>query len=313
MGTINDMIQKLERFKDEIENLSGKTISIIPDKNGMIDKQCPRSECSSFFKVNSEDWKNIVKDDEVYCPFCRYKATASEYLPKEQRKELVNSIRKSIMNHWYHGNSIAQNIASLITQEEYELNIICDNCQVRFSVIGAAYFCPNCGCNSVEKTANQSLEKIILKAEKISTIRTNLEQSFTKDDASIFVKTLIENSLSDCIGILQSFSEVKYNSISTIIVPINAFQNLETGNKLWMVLKNQGYANWLTVAEFEELQVFVNRRHLLEHKGGIVDFKYLQKSNDKKYFKGDRIIVKPSDVIRLAEIIQKIINNIVRF
>ncbi len=86
------MIRKLEGLKDEIQNLSGKTFTIDPDKNGMIDKQCPRVECNAFFKVNSEDWKNIVKDEQVFCPFCRNNSIASEYLPKAQRNEVVNSL-----------------------------------------------------------------------------------------------------------------------------------------------------------------------------------------------------------------------------
>jgi uncharacterized Zn finger protein (UPF0148 family) len=273
-------------------------------------KQCPRVECNAFFKVNSEDWKNIVKDEEVFCPFCRNNSKASEYLPNDQTNEVVGSIRKSILNHWNHGYSIAQNITTLNSQEEYELNITCDKCQVRFSVIGTAYFCPSCGFNSVEKSAKESVEKIILKAEKSSIIQNSLEQSLTKDDAAIVVKTIIENSLSDCIGTLQSYSEMKYNNISQTKAPFNAFQNLEIGNRLWVSLKGEGYDNWLTAAELEELTVSIHRRHLLEHKGGIVDKKYIQKSCDKKYIEGDRIVVRPNDIIGLGEIVLKIINRI---
>lgn len=310
MGTIQDMIRKFDRFQNDIKNLSGKSISIVPDKNGMIDRQCPKDECHSFFKVNSEDWKNIVRDEEAFCPFCRNNSKAQDYLPTEQRSELVSSIRGSIMDSWKYGHSISQNIISLQSKAEFELFIQCEKCEVRFSVVGAAYFCPCCGYNSVEKIAQESIEKLILNAEKISLIQNSLEQSLTKDEAAIIAKSLIENSLSDSIGILQTFSETKYNHLSNTVAPFNAFQNIEKSNKLWMTLKGQGYEKWLSADEINSLLLFTQRRHLLEHKGGIVDDKYLQATLDKKYVEGDRIVVKPNDVMDLGKIILKIIDKI---
>ena len=310
MGTIQDMIRKLERFQDEIKDLSDTRISIIPDKNGMIDRQCPKTECHSFFKVNSSDWKNFVRDEEVFCPYCRNNSIAQDYLPKEQRTAVVNNIRRSIMNFWNYGYSISQNLISLESKEEFELHIQCEKCNVRFAVIGAAYFCPCCGYNSIEKTAMESIEKLILNAEKISIIQESLEQILTRNEAAIIVKSIIENSLSDCIGILQTFSEAKYNHLSKTPAPFNVFQNVEKSNRLWMTLKNQGYNTWLTNSELDNLILFTQRRHLIEHKGGFVDLKYLQITNDKSYIEADRIVVKPNDVSVLGKIVLKIISNI---
>jgi uncharacterized Zn finger protein (UPF0148 family) len=304
------MIRKLERFQHEIESLSGKTISIIPDKNGMIDRQCPKDECRSFFKVNCDDWKSLVKDEEVFCPFCRNVSEAGDYLPKEQRTAVLSSIRSSIMNHWNYGRSISHNIISLQSKEEFELNVQCEKCTVRFSVIGAAYFCPCCGYNSIERTAQTSIEKLILKAQKITLIQESLEQTLTKDEAAIITKSLIENSLCDCIGTLQTFSETKYSHLSTTTAPFNAFQHIEKSNKLWMTLKGQGYETWLTDEEAKMLLLYTQRRHLLEHKGGLVDLKYLQVTDDKNYREGERIIVKPNDIIQLGTIVLKIVDSV---
>ena len=310
MGTIQDMIRKLDRLQNEIENLSEKKISIIPDTKGMIDRQCPKDECNSFFKVNSEDWKNIVKDEEVFCPFCRNSSKARDYLPNEQRTQVVSGIRSSIMNFWNYGHPISDDLISLKSKDEFEINIRCEKCNVRFSVIGVAYFCPCCGHNSIERTAKEAIEKLILKAEKFTEIQNALEQTLTKDDATVIAKSIIENSLSDCIGTLQAFSETKYNHLSNSIAPFNAFQNVEKSNTLWTMLKGEGYETWLSKDELNSLLVYTQRRHLLEHKGGLVDIKYLQITHDKNYNQGDRLIVKPNDIIVLGKIVLKIINNI---
>ena len=310
MGTIHDMLRKLERLEQEFDNLSGQPVPIIPDKKGMIDKQCPREQCLSFFKVNAQDWKDIVKDEEVFCPFCRNASPAVDYFPKDQKHALATNVRQAILRHWHHGTSMIENLEALISTDQFELNIQCEKCKVRFSVIGAAYFCPSCGFTSVESAAWESIDKLISTAQKISIIQNTLEQSLTKDEAATIAKKIIENSLSDCIGTLQAFSESKYKNLSNEAPPFNAFQNVDKSNQLWIALKSQGYDNWITVREKRDLFIYTQRRHIIEHKSGIVDAKYITTTNDIIYKEGDRIVVNPHDIITLGNVILKIIGCI---
>ena len=79
-----------------------------------------------------------------------------------------------------------------------------------------------------------------------------------------------------------------------------------------MTLIDEGYDTWLTGREMRNLTIYTQRRHLLEHKGGIVDLKYIQATNDNTYKEGDRIIVKPYDIEILGNIVLKIIDCISR-
>ncbi|MCG9898374.1 MAG: hypothetical protein MH132_00070 [Hydrotalea sp.] len=310
MGTIQDMLRKVKNFQSDIQDLGMKTIPIIPDAKGMLDRECPKNECKCCFKVNAEDWRNITKAEGAFCPICRNNSPAIEYMPKSQRKEIISSVRSLIMDNWHHGTPMSQNISPIQSVEEFELDITCESCKTRFSVIGAAFFCPSCGYNSIERTAKEAIEKLILKAEKIFEIQKALEQTLTKDEVAIIIRSIIENSLSDCIGVLQTFNEVKYNSLSATNAPFNAFQNVEKSNKLWIDLKGEGYETWLTKEELNSLLLFTQRRHLLEHKGGLVDLKYLQVTNDKSYSEGERIIVTPAAISTLGKIILKTIESI---
>ena len=87
---------------------------------------------------------------------------------------------------------------------------------------------------------------------------------------------------------------------------------MEKSNKLWLNLIGIGYDNWLSKTEINELVKFTQRRHLIEHKGGIVDTKYLEVTGDSNYSVGDRIIVKSSDIDSLGKIILKIIKAITK-
>jgi hypothetical protein len=310
MGSILDLKKKFEKFRNDLSNLKDSVVTINPDENGMIDRECPKDNCRSHFKVHADDWKYIVKDEEVFCPFCRNNSKAQDYLPVEQKRILVANVRRSIVASWKYGNSIVSNIAPLTSSEKFELDIQCEKCKVRFAVIGAAYFCPSCGYNSIEKTALASIEKILLKAQKIEIIRDSLEVSLSKDEAAVITKNILEKSVSDYIGTLQAFSEVKYKQLSKSDPPFNIFQNVEKSNHLWLKLSGQGYQTWLTALELNQLIVFTQQRHLLEHKGGMVDAKYLTVSNDQNYIVGQRLIIKKDDVVKLGNLILKIISSI---
>ena len=126
----------------------------------------------------------------------------------------------------------------------------------------------------------------------------------------ILILILLCSFVANSFQLKAVISETKYNHLSTTTSPFNVFQNVEKSNKLWIALKAQGYETWLSKADFNCLLVFTQRRHLLEHKGGLVDMKYLQVTNDKSYIEGDRIIVKTNDIIVLGKIVLKIIHNI---
>jgi len=307
MGTINDLLRKMQNFRQEVESLSGKKINIIPDDKGMIDRECPKENCLTLFKVNAEDWQNLFKDEEVFCPSCRNNSPAKHYLPTSQVKILKDDVQRAIMNNWHHNIPISHSLKSLKSSEEFELDIQCEVCNAHFSIIGAAYFCPCCGHNSIERNAISAMEKLIYTAEHIDSIQSLLQDAHTKDDAALIAKRLIESAVSSCIGTLQSFSENKYNQLSLTPAPFNVFQNVDKSDKLWLNLKGQSYPNWLSPAEINMLALYTQRRHLLEHKGGIVDARYLQTTNDRDYSIGERLVIQPGDVIGLGKIIKKLI------
>jgi uncharacterized Zn finger protein (UPF0148 family) len=312
MGTINDLLRKMQGFRQEVESLSGKTIDIIPDDKGMIDRECPKENCQALFKVNAEDWKNFFKDEEVFCPVCRNNSPAKDYLPSSQAKAMKDVVHRAIMNNWHHNIPISHSLKAVISSEKFELDIQCEACNARFSIIGAAYFCPNCGHNSIERNAINAIDKLIYMAEHIDSIQKLLEDGHTKDDAAMITKRMIESAVSACIGTLQSFSENKYNQLSPTPAPFNAFQNVDKSDKLWLALKGQGYRQWLIATDISILALFIQRRHLLEHKGGIVDAKYLQATNDVDYKVGERLVILPTGIIALGRIVVKLISVIAK-
>ena len=91
-----------ENLIRELENLNHNQISvpINADAEGYLDKECPSKECLFVFKAKEEDWKNIFKDEAVYCPMCGHNAPADSFWTTEQlekaREQGIKYVRGKI-------------------------------------------------------------------------------------------------------------------------------------------------------------------------------------------------------------------------
>lgn len=329
------MFDKLIR---ELENLNNKKISvpINSDSEGYLDKECPNKECLFVFKTKEEDWKNLFKDEAVFCPMCGHKAPANSFWTTEQlekaKKEVTKYVRGKIdtaliecandfnrrqdrnafikMSVKVTGTNSQHYILPVSAKKEFERKLQCEICNANYAVIGSAFFCPCCGNNSVEKTFDESLNKVEIKLNNIPTIRKAIE-TLSKDDAEITCRSVIETALNDCVVAFQRFCEATYQKENpNEKIPANVFQRLDDGSNLWKKVFHAGYQDWLTTSEFNRMNILFQRRHLLSHTEGIVDEKYLQRANDNVYKLRQRIVVKEKDVTELLKLIRKVVAKI---
>lgn len=316
----------------EIKSLNGLSVSvqIECDEKGYIDKQCPSEECEFLFKVNKEDWANIFKDEAVWCPLCRHEATADQWLTAEQNKHLKSealAIAKGKISNALHSSakkfnsrqprnsfiSMSMKVSGGMKRtyalpakaaEAMQLEILCENCNAHFAVIGSAFFCPACGYNSVTRTYSDSLRKIRVKKDNINIIRAALTESVGKDEAELTCRSIRETCISDGVVAFQKYCDGLYSAYGQ--APMNAFQRLKQGSELWESAIQKGYDYWLNTKELARLNTLFQRRHILAHNEGIVDAKYVEKSGDISYKEGQRIVVSDKDIDDLLNCLEKL-------
>lgn len=327
------MFDKLIKELEKLEQLKSVSIPVEVDKDGYLDRECPNEECLFQFKVDEQDWKHLFRDQHVFCPLCRHEAPGNSWWTKEQlelgkkrtTEHIQNVIDKAIVEDARKFNS-KQNRNSFISmsvkvsgtkpyhyiipipsKDEMQLKIQCKECKAKYAVIGSAFFCPCCGLNSADQTFDNSLGKIESKLKNLPLIRSAVE-SVSKDEAETTCRSLIETSLSECVVAFQRFCEVTFLKKSpTTKLKFNVFQNLELGGQYWKDLLNESYSNWLEENDFKELNELFQKRHLLSHTEGIVDQKYLDKSGDRSYKVGQRVVVKEGDVLTIIKLIKRIV------
>ena len=306
-------------------------ITIHSDEKGYFDRECPNENCLYTFKINMQDWKEKISDDEVHCPMCGHIDTADKWWTQEQlesmqeiaasytmsmiTKELdkaFGKLARSTRNNkflkitykpsrkiTFQNNPIGQS-------EEWETDITCEKCGTRYSVIGSAYFCPCCGHNSAVSAFNESTDSIEKMLKSLPEMKQLLTESYGRDKAETMCRGLLESSLGDIVSSFQKFASCHYDKLTGEISRVNDFQIVEKGSQLFKDATGKGYEEWLSDKELHDMNMFFQRRHLIEHNNGMVDQKYVDKSGDNSYVIGQRLVVKESDAYALLAIIKKL-------
>lgn len=302
-----------------------------PDDKGYFDRECPNENCLHQFKINMSDWNEKLSDGEIHCPICGHIDTSEKWWTQSQldymydkamnvgHNYIVNEINKSLKNlerstkrnknakvKYKPGKNISVDNNPWRLNEEWEQDIECSICKTRYSVIGMAYFCPFCGNIDVDGIFDRNLQTIDKIIFSLPEMEKKLMEYLDKDAVMNMIVKMLESSLSNVISVFQKFAESKFKNMSDKNIRPNDFQIVEKGSALFSEFIDEGYLAWVSEEEVEFMNLMFQRRHILEHNGGIIDEAYLNKTNDPNYNVGQRYVIKKADIYNLTSIIDKI-------
>jgi hypothetical protein len=315
-----------------LENLDGSQLSVpisaVPDKDGYIDRQCPDIECDFLFKVKEDDWRKIVQDEAVWCPFCRHEEPSDQWCTHEQIDkakeaavaEVEHRINKSMRhdaaqwNRQQPRNSFISMTMKVderpkeimlpaVAAETMQLKISCPECTCRYAVIGSAYFCPGCGHNAADQVFGQSLSTILSTLDNLPTIAAAFPD---RDAAKNTTRQMTEYSLQNIVTAFQRYAEALFaKHPNSPKARRNVFQNLSEGSDLWKRAFGGGYEAHLSNQELSTLNLYFQQRHLLAHRDGLVDADYIAKTGDQRYREGQRLVIREAAVRECLDVMSQ--------
>ncbi|MFC1905216.1 hypothetical protein ACFLXL_00210 [Chloroflexota bacterium] len=330
-------LRELRRLKDGVR----VSVNLPLDEKNYLDRRCPAEVCAAYFKVLFEDWLNLVRDEIVYCPICRYKAGSSEWNTEEQAQYIKNVglgyVTRTI------GNALSQDAQSfnrcqgkkgfvqmtmsfkpganivimpIEAADAMEQSFVCAACGCRYASLGAAFFCPACGYNSAITIFDNSVETILRMISSVEDIRIALRKSFDVDIAENSIHQIIESSFCKLVSSFERFAEASFERLpneAQFIMRKNVFQNLGESSRLWQQAIGKCYKDMLTKNELADLNRLFQQRHLLTHTEGVVDEEYIIKTNDKTYSVGQRLVIRETSVRQLAGLIAKLSSQLKQY
>ena len=195
--------------------------------------------------------------------------------------------------------------------EEWKIDITCENCGTRYSVIGSAYFCPCCRHNSAVSVFEESMDSIEKMLASLPKMKQMYTTSYGRDKAETMCRSLLEISIGDIVSAFQKFASCHYDKLTGKTCRVNDFQIVDKGSQLFNDAIGKGYNEWLSADELRTMNLLFQRRHLIEHNNGMINQRYIDKSCDNSYAVGQRLVVKESDPTTLLAIIKKLSRGLV--
>lgn len=322
------MFDELMRELRRLES-SGIPVSLPTDEDGYLDRECPSAECLSQFKVHVDDWRDKVRDDEVFCPCCRHTADAKKWFTTDQVEQMGSTARAHVKQRiggamrrdaqrWNHSqprNSLirvtmkvndcpTQILLPRTAADPMRLKITCPECTCRYAVIGAAFFCPACGHNAADLMFSQTLNALRNSLEAIAAVRAAIPD---RDTAETTARLLVENALQNAVTTFHRYAEVLYTRYpARPRARRNAFQSITEGSELWHGATGKRYGDYLDGRELASLIRLFQQRHLLAHTQGLVDEDYIKRSGDTSYREGQRLVVREVSVQECLGLIEKL-------
>lgn len=303
-----------------LRNLGSQfSISLPPDEEGFIGRECPVTECKGYFKVQPGTG---LKGESLpcHCPYCGHGADTDKFFTKAQAEyaksvvmsEVTGALLKDLkaleFNHRPRGPfgiSFSLKVTGQPTaircyrEPKLETEVVCDKCTLHYTIYGVFGFCPDCAVHNSLQILNKNLELV----QKILAVAETQEAEVAQH--------LVENALEDCISAFDGFGRETCRVFAAKSEkPEKAaeirFQNIAAARDR---VKEQFSVDFAATAAHEDwvhiMRAF-QKRHLLAHKMGVVDDDYLSATGDSPSLLGRKVSIAAEEVLELVARLQSL-------
>jgi hypothetical protein len=301
-----------------LRNLGSQfSITLPPDEEGLIGRECPVAECEGYFKLQPGPG---LKGENLpcHCPYCGHGASSDKFFTKAQveyvksvvMREVTGAMLKDLksleFNHRPRGAfgiGISMKVSGQPTairryrESKLETEVVCERCSLRYTIFGVFGFCPDCAVHNSLQILNKNLElvqKLLAGAEE--------------QEAQV-AQHLIENALEDCVSTFDGFGRETCRVFATKAAkPEKAaeirFQNIAAARDRVREQFSVDFAATTAPADWKHILRAFQKRHLLAHKMGVVDEDYLSATGESSSLLGRKVSIDSAEVRELVARLQ---------
>ncbi len=301
------------------------SITLPTDKNGLISRKCPNSQCGGIFKLKPGTG---LKGTNLpcHCPYCGHKTNMSEFSTPEQIEyaksvainQMTNAIQKDLQD-W--GRELERSTKNSFIkfsvdykshpqpiryyqEKQLETFVVCDVCTLEYAIFGVFAFCPDCGTHNSVQILLKNMELVEKEIGLLSTIN-DLE----------LVKRLTDDALENAISSFDAFGRATCSAFANKSADSDkardiSFQNISGAHDRVQSLFGVDISNGIKTEEWEFIIRCFQKRHLLAHKMGVIDDEYVKKAKDPQAKAGRIITITVEEVLQLVGLLKTIGTNL---
>jgi len=293
-------------------------VSLPVGDDGYLGRECPITSCEGYFKIKPGTGLK-GKNLPCHCPYCGHIGPQNDFTTKDQiefaksiaLQQVVDVLRGELKKMEFDikpkgsfgiGISMKLEPGEPIPLKRYrertlETHICCGDCTLDYSVYGVFAYCPDCG--------NHNSFQIL--AKNIDLVRKQLTLANAQLDLDL-KRHLTEDALENCISAFDGFARETcriraFRSHDPSKCTNVSFQNLRHAADKVSDLFRVDIRNGVSAIDWDFAHTAFMRRHLIAHRGGVIDDRYLTETGEPASLRGRRLLIAASDVERLAVII----------
>ena len=295
------------------------SVPIQADEDGFTGRECPNEDCEGYFKIEF---------GTGHCPYCGHTANHDHFWTKEQleyaksvaMRQFTKAVHRELKRMEFNipargpfgiGVSMKVKEGPLLPlryyrEKQLETEVVCSKCTLHYSIFGVFAYCPDCGVHNSRQILSKNLELAIRELNLAQQVDTEDLKAHLIDDS-------LENVVSAFDGFGRELVRVHANKVSE---PEKArslsFQNLAGVRTALQTLFGFDLAAAVEPSEWDAAIRSFNKRHLLAHKMGVVDQRYLDATGDNTTTVGRRIAITADEVRLLVDVAMKLGDHLVR-
>jgi hypothetical protein len=286
------------------------SVSIRPDADGYLGRECPNPECEEYFKITPGT--GIKDPAPCHCPYCGHAGDSNTFFTQEQiayarsvvKQKVIEAVRHDLKALEFEhkprgafGIGISMKLQPgapvpirWYREKNLETEIVCDQCGLRYAIYGVFGWCPDCGVHNSLQILGKNLE---FARKKLA-----LAESVDKD----FAETVIADALAGVVSAFDGFGR----QVASEGEQKASFQNLENGRKCVQQKFSFDMADTVTEEEWRSACRSFQKRHLLAHRMGVIDEEYVQKACDPSAVIGRKVMLAPGEVMALVGVVERV-------
>jgi hypothetical protein len=299
-------------------------VSIPGDTEGFFGRTCP--SCTRFFKLRVDEFK-AAPETELVCAYCGHRATAPDFITKDQRARLISAAKvyagskiQDTFGRAFRPTTSSGGLFSIsieykpgtpprlhsYVEEQVRRTVICDACSRAAAVYGATSFCPYCGPRHVRARVGDE----IAAQRRALAIFDHLPDDIREEARGAGVMdTAAADALENVVTLFELFCRETFAATvpgADVILKNerpNVFQNLEEADRLFQDHGGRAIRAAVSADRWARLKTAFAKRHVLTHRGGVVDQRFLDQVPTSTLAIGQRLVISRSEAeINLADL-----------
>lgn len=291
------------------------SISFQPDEDGYLGRECPKEDCvNRYFKITPGT--GIQGEAPCHCPYCGYTANHGEFFTSDQIEHAqsiaLNAITGALLKDLKAalprstprpGRGFALEISFEVKgrphpvhyyqEKELETEVVCDSCGLRYAIYGLFGWCPDCGTHNSVQILDANLQMADKKLALVGSVEPDLAEHIVADALQTTVSAF------DAFG-REACRAYAHRAASPEAAQSISFQNISKARAKVQDLFGIDFAASVAADEWVGVCRTFQKRHLFAHRGGVVDYAYLDATNDKAATLGRKVPLSADEVTAAA-------------